>query len=127
MKKDKITGKKVQVKEAIQRSLIQGAIAAAVAGLIGMVFGLVKGLDPMGGAIRLIYALGVVLIVIALFSAPALMQRLDNRNKTYSKEEIQLSMKERNDRLRTQWMAYLRAFVVLLIAILLETIKFYVL
>lgn len=126
MKKDELTTPREQIYIGIKRALKQGAIGALGAGGIGFIYGLVRNLDPFGGAIRLIYILGVLMILLALFSAPALFQLFEGRKQTYSKEEVQLSMKERREKMRRQWVAYLRAFVVLAIAALLETLKFYV-
>ena len=103
----------------------QAMIWAGVGAVSGVIYALIRKIPLINGAINGIYILGMLLSIYAVFGAPVLFQRRGIHKETYSTEVVQNAMRERKKRQASQWMDYLRAMLVFLVGVLLETVKFY--
>lgn len=102
-------------------------IAAVVAGVVGSIYGLIRNIDVLLGANRFIYILGLILITFSIFSNLSFFPKAEEKGKLINKEELHKKMKEKKEHKKQAPKDYLRAATVMLIAILLESVRFYVL
>lgn len=103
----------------------QAMVWAGIGAVTGVIYALIKKIPLINGLINGIYVFGLFLSIYAIFSAPAIFQRWGGRKEPVSTEVVQQAMLERKNRMNSQLMDYLRAVLVFLVGILIETIKFY--
>ncbi len=106
---------------------LQGAIASFIAGAVGVIFALIKGMDLLHGANRFMYILSLMLVFFSITSNISIFQKRDESSKVFSSKEVEQHMRKRKDSHRNAPKDYIRAVVALAIAMMLETIRFYVL
>ena len=110
----------------LKRVIYQGLLWTAAGAVVGLVYGLIKG-NFLKHINSLIYFIGMLMLAYTIIPVEELAMFTRDKDKTYSKRDVEELRKGKRERMNKQLWNFLRTAVVFSVAIIMELIRFRIL